>query len=300
MSIAGLSIDKFTRLLGLEPDPKDPRDFKLRFDPEPILKISRKTVKLPTRKVMPVRPKYDLRAYMPVIKDQGGYPHCAAYAASAGLNYFNKVDVGEHVNFYEPWVYDEARKVAGMRDPMKGGVYLRSVLKLAHKIGVMPRKEWSVLLRRPKKKGSSLEQALSNYRIESYASVEYRDTEAVKEAISTFGPLFCGVKVYDSWRQVGRDGQLPDNPSNYLGGHAILLVGWDDDTSQWIFRNSWGAWGDDGYGYLDYRYLYDNCFSCWSAIDIRGSKDLYDPTDWEKFRDSKLPKELKKAFGIPF
>jgi C1A family cysteine protease len=137
--------------------------------------------------------------------------------------------------------------------------------------------------------------------VESYASVNYRNDADVKNAIHTFGPLFCGVRVYDDWKTVGRDGKVPDSSAQYLlGGHAILLVGWDDNQGHWIFRNSWGAWGDDGYGYLPYSYLPRKMFSCWSAIDVRGSEDLYNPTDWEKFRDSKLPKELKKAFGIPF
>ncbi|HDP68306.1 MAG TPA: T9SS type A sorting domain-containing protein [Candidatus Marinimicrobia bacterium] len=32
------------------------------------------------------------------------------------------------------------------------------------------------------------------------------------------------------------------------GGHAILIVGWDDELSCWICKNSWGPdWGDNGY-----------------------------------------------------
>lgn len=35
--------------------------------------------------------------------------------------------------------------------------------------------------------------------------------------------------------------------------HAILLVGWDDATSSWVLRNSWGSsWGESGYMRIKY------------------------------------------------
>jgi len=63
--------------------------------------------------------------------------------------------------------------------------------------------------------------------------------ENIKRALACYGPLSIGVKPWP--------GSSP--PS----GHAVVLVGWDDTTSKWIIRNSWGAgWGDGGYGKLPY------------------------------------------------
>ena len=40
------------------------------------------------------------------------------------------------------------------------------------------------------------------------------------------------------------------------GGHAILIVGWDNDQEYWICKNSWGAnWGENGY----FRIKWHNC-----------------------------------------
>ena len=56
---------------------------------------------------------------------------------------------------------------------------------------------------------------------------------------------------------------LPDvNNEEALGGHAILVSGYDDKKRVWIMRNSWGAdWGDKGYFYLPYEYLLDSSLS---------------------------------------
>jgi len=50
------------------------------------------------------------------------------------------------------------------------------------------------------------------------------------------------------------------NGSNIGGGHAIVLVGWDDnqiDNKVWLYKNSWGEnSGDDGYDYISEEDLY--------------------------------------------
>lgn len=40
------------------------------------------------------------------------------------------------------------------------------------------------------------------------------------------------------------------------GGHAMVLVGFDDTTRMFVVRNSWGAdWGDHGYCYISYDFF---------------------------------------------
>jgi hypothetical protein len=41
-----------------------------------------------------------------------------------------------------------------------------------------------------------------------------------------------------------------------LGGHAVVLVGYDDTEQQFIVRNSQGpSWGANGYGFVPYSYV---------------------------------------------
>jgi C1A family cysteine protease len=52
---------------------------------------------------------------------------------------------------------------------------------------------------------------------------------------------------------------IPDTATEDLvGGHALNLVGWNDNTNRFIVQNSWNsAWGDKGYCYIPYDYILD-------------------------------------------
>jgi hypothetical protein len=57
--------------------------------------------------------------------------------------------------------------------------------------------------------------------------------------------------------------------------HAIIIVGWDEEQSAWIIKNSWGeGWGIGGYGLVAYGYLE------YSGADvITGIVEPDDPND---------------------
>jgi C1A family cysteine protease len=99
---------------------------------------------------------------------------------------------------------------------------------------------------------------LNNY---SYASV-IQDIAHIKECLVLNLPVIIGVKVYDSFESnnASKTGIIPTPSSNenLLGGHCIILVGYNDDVGYFQFQNSWGTnWGDKGYGYLPYNYVTD-------------------------------------------
>ena len=55
---------------------------------------------------------------------------------------------------------------------------------------------------------------------------------------------------------------MPGRDESVLGGHAVLLVGYDDSTRRFRLRNSWSEdWGQQGYGTLPYEYVTDGNLS---------------------------------------
>ncbi|RKZ20921.1 hypothetical protein DRQ18_05370, partial [bacterium] len=79
--------------------------------------------------------------------------------------------------------------------------------------------------------------------------------DQIKTAIYTYGPLEVGMLVYEDF--VYYSGGVYEHVSgSLLGGHAVVMLGWDDNDSCWICKNSWGTgWGEDGY----FRIKYGEC-----------------------------------------
>jgi hypothetical protein len=62
------------------------------------------------------------------------------------------------------------------------------------------------------------------------------------------GPLVAGFTVYSDF--FGYHGGVYhwDRVSPAVGGHAIVIVGYDSNEQYWIVKNSWGSyWGESGY-----------------------------------------------------
>ena len=71
-----------------------------------------------------------------------------------------------------------------------------------------------------------------------------------------------GFSVYESFESqaVADTGTVPmPAPGEaLLGGHAVLIVGYNDATHRFRVRNSWGPdWGDGGYFTMPYAYVTD-------------------------------------------
>ena len=77
--------------------------------------------------------------------------------------------------------------------------------------------------------------------------------------------MVCGIQVFESFQNVSSDGlvPVPQSGEKLLGGHAIVLVGFDESKQLVEFRNSWGdGWGDYGYGWLPYAYFDRDSVTC--------------------------------------
>ncbi|MGZ3834935.1 MAG: C1 family peptidase, partial [Mucilaginibacter sp.] len=104
----------------------------------------------------------------------------------------------------------------------------------------------------------------------SYYSVP-QDLDQMRSCLADGYPFIFGFTVYESFdgQQVRQTGvvNLPGAEESVIGAHAVLAVGYNDEQSRFIVRNSWGSdWGMNGYFTMPYEYLLNNklCSDFWT------------------------------------
>ena len=78
----------------------------------------------------------------------------------------------------------------------------------------------------------------------------------VKKSIAEGKPVIIGMNCPNSFFTAKDQWQPNENPNANYGGHAMCVVGYDDDKYGGAFeiQNSWGTnWGNDGYIWINYR-----------------------------------------------
>lgn len=89
------------------------------------------------------------------------------------------------------------------------------------------------------------------YRIGTYSSVS-KTLTAIKTALANYGPLPTAFMVYEDFMHY-KTGIYSYTTGKRLGGHAVLLVGYNDEGRYFIVKNSWNTkWGEEGYFRIAY------------------------------------------------
>ena len=99
------------------------------------------------------------------------------------------------------------------------------------------------------------------YRAKSYFRVQ-QSLSQIKGCLAEGFPAIIGFSVYDSMYDANGNPvtvlPMPSGGDNLLGGHAVLIVGYDDSKHLFTIRNSWGPdVQDHGYFYMPYSYAAD-------------------------------------------
>ena len=187
------------------------------------------------------------------IKNQGGCGSCWAFAATAEMEAFVKIQYGETLDLSEQQIVSCNTGGSGCNGGWAQDAYdvwysEGGVLEDCHPyLGVDP------------PTAPCLQDQFKKYaRVAGYNSVA-NNVEQIKAALQT-GPVCSYILASDAFENYGSGCFDQDS---YTGeGHLVLIVGWDDDAcgggGAWIIKNSWGTdWGESGFGKV-----------AWGVLDI--------------------------------
>jgi C1A family cysteine protease len=234
---------KFNRY-GWKPDVPDHRDFKASFP-----------------SVVPP-PSVDLRTspFMPPIWDQGQLGSCAAHSGGAAYIFARakaKLDIWTPSRLA---IYYNARAMENSV-ASDSGCMLRDVIKTLNTLGACNEIDWAYDITKFAIKPPSIVYADgAKNELTQYARVN-QDENSIKQVLASGFPVMVGITLYDSFESdaVAVTGRVPMPflSENCLGGHAVMIVGYDEEGN-WIMRNSWNiTWGIAGYFLLPKAYLLD-------------------------------------------
>jgi C1A family cysteine protease len=204
-------------------------------------------------------PAVDLRPKMPAVVDQGELGSCTANAI-AGAHQFEQLKQSE--NAFAPsrlFIYYNERSIEGTVDQDSGAQIRDGISSIASQ-GVCPETEWiyDVTQFAVQPSPQCYTEALQHKAIQ-YLRVP-QDSRSIRGCLAYGYPIVFGFTVYDSFESemVAKSGvvNLPGPGESVVGGHAVVLVGYDTATQRFIVRNSWGAdWGQSGYFTMPFEYV---------------------------------------------
>jgi len=93
----------------------------------------------------------------------------------------------------------------------------------------------------------------SNDRLMKIKEVGKTQGEGIKEALIQYGPVLARFNVYEDFYSY-TSGIYEHVWGTIVGGHAITIVGYNDDPGYWICKNSWSEqWGENGFFNIKYE-----------------------------------------------
>jgi C1A family cysteine protease len=198
------------------------------------------------------------------VRDQGGCGSCWAFAATAGLESYTLIKnntPGQNLNLSEQVMLS----CSGGGD-CDGG-YIDDASIFAVTAGLPLETCYAYTETKGNCSNACANWRKSSYSIGSWAYVcnGTANVTNIKNALANYGPVVAFMWVYNDFMYYG-SGVYSHTTGSNLGGHAILIVGYDDANQCFIVKNSWGpGWGESGY----FRIAYTECnngvgFGCYS------------------------------------
>jgi C1A family cysteine protease len=265
------------RGMGWLPDLPDHRDYTIETAAvQSLLKGTgtSKALKAPPESV-------DLRAWCSPIENQRSLGSCTACAGVGLVEYSERKAFGRHLNASKRFLYKATRKLGHFEGD--SGAFLRTTIGAMALFGVPPEEYWPYTTaekewdREPPAFCYAFAQnyqALTYYRLDPPGTARPALLDQIKAHLASQLPSMFGFTCYDTLfdPSVDATGKIPfpGGGEAIVGGHAVDAVGYDDKlkipnpaggpttTGAFLIRNSWGKeWGQDGYGWIPYRYVLD-------------------------------------------
>ena len=218
---------------------------------------SEKSTLAPGRNTFPR--KFSLFNYAPPVKSQSPWGTCVGYStAYCAMSIAHKLKTGNNVTFSPYCLYNRLKDEKG--DECKLGLYIDQSLRKLKNDGVSRWENYYNICK-------------ADYTYQSYpdkilgydpVTVSVRD---FKNALTNYQPIIIAMRIFTnkyvntnnislSNSYIDESGYwtyYPSSNDKVSSGHAMCVIGYDDDRQAFLVQNSWGTqWGKNGRFWLPY------------------------------------------------
>ncbi|MFA5758926.1 MAG: C1 family peptidase [Clostridia bacterium] len=215
----------------------------------------------------------DLRPYTSSRHDQGSTSSCTANAVVKALEIKRIIKYGHanHVDLSRLDLYYGARERMTPPETNKDdGAYISLVCDILRDIGVCRESMHPFskinLFKRPSIMATR--EARLN-RIKSHFKIKSQGPELLDDIIFNLNagnPVVFGTTVGQDWVNYKGGKEPLKVETKPIGNHAMVIIGFVDGL--FVIENSWGTWGDDGFGYVDPKvFTHPSTRDLWVIVD---------------------------------
>jgi hypothetical protein len=219
-----------------------------------------------------------LKDRFPEPGDQGSYGSCAAWAtAYAARSYYNgpfstpaTPPVGSQIAS-PAYLYNMLYSIAGRRrtpDCRNAGADLMDAMTVLRLFGAPSHQDYDysntckevIAAPRPLEQNRIADRVVIAWD-PPRASKQYvpgksipLELDKLRQYLAAGHPVVFGMQIADSFKALPSGAIYRDTPQSKPGGHAMVLIGYDDRRRAFHVLNSWGLkWADSGYGWISYE-----------------------------------------------
>ena len=216
--------------------------------------------------------KYDLSFDMPPVRSQGNQGSCVAWATTYYLkSYQEKIQYGYDYASYEDvmspaFVYNQIKQ----NENCDSGSTIVDALEILKTYGSNSWKDFPYSdlycssLPSDDLKESAIRNKIAEYFVvgipENNTDINYTLTNLIKTLVFQKNPIVISMDFknlsFENQGDVYIANRYKENPVDSGCGHAILIVGYDNQLNAFKIINSWGTdWGNDGYCWVSYDFF---------------------------------------------
>jgi len=225
--------------------------------------------------------RIDLSSHLPPVGDQGKIGSCAAWATGyAARTYYvawlEGRDVTKPANIPSPeFIYDSANDKPGDCD---NGASIPDIMDMLQNGGTpsladAPYDDEKMAKAKCVRPDAEENQRKRDFFLESWYYLDMSTLDQIKAELTQGNPVVIGMNIGHSfmvhpqgavyqgeWKgyySASYRRRVPD--PQQLGGHALAIVGFDDDRQAFKLVNSWGGdWADHGFAWVSYKVALDS------------------------------------------